>query len=175
MSFRGHVAFVGLGSNLGDSVAILRRACQALDSLARTRLQAVSRTYRSRPVGGPAGQPGYLNAAAKLLTCLAPEALLEGLLRIEQQAGRRRTVRWGPRCLDLDLLLYEDWVLASERLKVPHPRLGERRFVLEPLAEIAAQVRHPQLGLTVGELAQRLRRDPEQQDAVTLLQEVSVG
>jgi 2-amino-4-hydroxy-6-hydroxymethyldihydropteridine diphosphokinase len=167
------VALVGLGSNLGDSIVILGRAYDALASLPGTWLDAVSRTYLSRPVGGPPDQRIYFNAAARLRTRLSPEALLQELLRIERMAGRTRTIRWGPRYLDLDLLLYDDLVLDSADLTVPHPRLAERRFALEPLAEIASESRHPKLGATIAELARRLRDEPEQRDAVTALQEVS--
>jgi len=126
-------AAVALGSNLGDRIGHLELAVAALAGCGE--VEAVSSLYETAPVGGPEQGP-YLNAVAVVETDLEPHELLEGLLRIEQEAGRERTVRWGPRTLDLDLVLYGDRVLDDERLTVPHPRLAKRRFVLEPLAEV---------------------------------------
>ena len=129
-------AYIGLGGNLGEPEAHLRAAFDALAALPDSHLAAVSSLYRSRAIG-PGEQPDYLNAAARLDTLLAPEALLDALQAIEHAAGRERLLRWGARTLDLDLLLYGDQVIASERLSVPHPHLPERNFVLQPLLEIA--------------------------------------
>lgn len=129
-------AYLGLGSNLEQPARQLVRALAALAALPRSRLARVSAVYRSAAVG-PGPQPDYLNAAARLDTALAPLALLERMQAIEQAQGRVRTVRWGPRTLDLDLLLYGDRHIETPRLQVPHPRLAERDFVLYPLAEIA--------------------------------------
>ncbi len=130
-------AFIGLGSNLDGPVEQVRRALDALTSLGGSRLAAASRLYRSDPVGPP-GQPDYINAVAKLETRLAPGRLLDELQRIERRQGRVRGERWGPRTLDLDLLLYGDLAIDEPRLRVPHPRLAERMFVLRPLAELLA-------------------------------------
>jgi len=129
-------AFVGLGANLGDKTATLEAALAALGELPDTRLLKASSFYRSAPVD--AGGPDYLNAVAKIETGLAPEALLDALQALEQAHGRERPYRNAPRTLDLDLLLYGDQSLATERLTLPHPRLTERAFVLLPLIEIAA-------------------------------------
>ncbi len=152
-------AVVALGSNLGERRSHLERAIGALADLGE--VLAVSSLYESDPVGGP-DQPGYLNAVAIVETDLSAADLLPRLLAIEQQAGRRRSVRWGPRTLDLDLILHGDTQLASEALHVPHPRLGERRFVLEPLVEVWPEATTPD-GTRAADLlpaveSQRVRR-----------------
>lgn len=136
-------AYIGLGSNLGDPLAQLRSAVKALEQLPGSRLTAVSRFYRSSPMG-PGDQPDYLNAVAMLDTTLEPLALLDALQAIEQQQGRVRSgERWGPRTLDLDLLLYGAEEIDHPRLRVPHPGIRERNFVLVPLAELAPELRFP--------------------------------
>ncbi len=131
------IACVGLGSNLADPVAQVRRAFAALQRLPDTRLRSRSALYRSAPMG-PADQPDYVNAAAVLETRLEPLPLLDALQAIEQAQGRVRDgVRWGPRTLDLDLLLYGERIIEEVRLTVPHPGLAERDFVLIPLREAA--------------------------------------
>lgn len=132
-------AYVGLGSNLDDPERQLRRALEALAQLPQTRLAGCSRFYRSAPLG-PQDQPDYINAVAALETTLEAEALLDALQAIESAQGRVRLRRWGPRTLDLDLLLYGDAVLATPRLTVPHPGLAERNFVLYPLADLAPEM-----------------------------------
>ena len=129
-------AYVALGSNLGDRRAHLDAALAALDALPGTRLDAVSAIYETAPVGPP-GQQDYLNAVARLATRLVPLSLLDALLSVEQSRGRIRAERWGPRTLDLDLLIHGDAVLAEPRLTLPHPRVHERAFVLVPLADLA--------------------------------------
>lgn len=128
-------AFVGLGANLGEREACLRGALERLAEHAGVRVLACSGLYETEPVGYR-HQPPFLNAVACLETDLPPEKLLDVLMEIEQAFGRRRTVRWGPRTLDLDLLLYGDRTVSTERLTVPHPRMYERAFVLVPLLEL---------------------------------------
>lgn len=128
-------AYIAFGANLGDPVAAFAEALQRLDALPDTRVVARSSLYRSTPVG-VAGQPDYLNAVIALDTALAPRPLLEALLTIEHDAGRRRDFPMAPRTLDLDLLLHGDAVIDVAGLQVPHPRMHERAFALLPLAEI---------------------------------------
>lgn len=140
-------ACVALGSNLGDRHAHINAAFQALAALCDCRLLAASSVHETEPVG-PAGQDRYLNAAAVLETTLGPAALLERLLEIERSQGRRREreERWGPRTLDLDLILFGPHVIAEPGLTVPHPRMLEREFVLAPLAEVAGDWPVPGIG-----------------------------
>jgi 2-amino-4-hydroxy-6-hydroxymethyldihydropteridine diphosphokinase len=131
-------AYVGLGSNLQQPRIQVSDALAELALLPQTRLITHSLLYRTRPLG-PAGQPDYINAVAAITTKLSAQALLEALQALENRHGRVRTdVRWGPRTLDLDLLLYGDAVIDTPGLQVPHPRMTERAFVLVPLAEIAS-------------------------------------
>lgn len=138
--------YIGLGSNLADPQAQVEGGLRALGGLAETRLLRRSRLYRSAP-WGRADQPEFVNAVAQLETTLTPQILLDALLTIERQAGRERdTTRWGPRVLDLDILLYGDVVLDEPGLHLPHPHLHERVFVLMPLCEIAPELQIPGLG-----------------------------
>jgi len=145
-------AFIGLGSNLADPRLQVNRA---LDELARLGPLQVSSLYRSEPLGDPE-QPWYVNAVARLETALEPQKLLEALQALARAAGRRPGARWGPRTLDLDLLLYADRRLSAPGLELPHPRFRERRFVLEPLAELAPGLLDPVTGLTARELLAEL-------------------
>ena len=137
-----HCAYVGLGSNLDQPLIQLQRAVAAMAQLTLSSLDGASKVYQSRPQG-PAGQPDYMNAAVRLTTELAPHALLVALQAIETSQGRTRDVRWGPRTLDLDLLLYDDLVLDTEDLVIPHPQLTRRSFVLLPLMDIDAHLALP--------------------------------
>ena len=141
------VAFVGLGANLGDAIHTLREALRELDALPRTRLLRASRLYRTR-AWGVQGQPDFINAVAMLETPLSPRALLDELLGVERTHGRDRAreTRWGPRTLDLDLLLHGDADIDEPGLRVPHPHLHERAFVLLPMAEIAPDAVVPGFG-----------------------------
>ncbi len=138
-------AFIGLGANLGDPEAQVRRAIAALAELPGTRLLAASSLYRSAPVGVVA-QLDFINAVAEVETALGARALLDALLAMETRSGRRREFPNAPRTLDLDLLLYGDRVITEPGLVVPHPRMHERAFVLAPLAEIAPHIAIPGKG-----------------------------
>ena len=154
---RGGDAYVALGSNLGDRRAFLEGALAALDGAQGVRVLACSRFYETEPVGPPPQGP-YLNVVARFETELAPRALLSLLLEVEARAGRERgTVRNAPRTLDLDLLLHGSACVEEDGLELPHPRMHERAFVLEPLCEIAPDLVHPRLGETVRTLAARVR------------------
>ena len=139
-------AYVGLGSNLQGPVKQLERTFEELNAIPVTRLIKQSSLYRSEPFGG-VEQPDFVNAVAALLTQLSAQDLLRELQRIENERGRERgDVRWGPRILDLDLLVYSDQVIDESDLSVPHPGISERNFVLLPLGEIAPKLTIPGLG-----------------------------
>jgi 2-amino-4-hydroxy-6-hydroxymethyldihydropteridine diphosphokinase len=138
-------AYIGVGSNLGDPQARVQAAFEALGGLPGTQLVARSRLYRTRPFG-PVQQGDFINAVAGLLTQLSAQQLLEGIRGIEAAAGRVREARWGPRTLDLDLLVYGTERIATAELTVPHPGIAERGFVLAPLADIAPTLDVPGVG-----------------------------
>jgi 2-amino-4-hydroxy-6-hydroxymethyldihydropteridine diphosphokinase len=146
-------AFIAFGSNLGDRHAHLLAAREHLCTTAGISCLAASSLYESQPSGGPGGQGLYLNAVVAIATVLAPLALLQLLQAIEKEHGRMRSERWAERTLDLDLLFYDDLILQTESLTLPHPRLHERAFVLLPCAEIAPALLHPVYGQTILQLS----------------------
>jgi 2-amino-4-hydroxy-6-hydroxymethyldihydropteridine diphosphokinase len=150
------VAYLSLGSNVGEREENLREAVARLGGLGE--VIAVSSLYETEPMEFK-DQPWFLNCAVALKTSLMPRRLLSRILRIEQEMGRRRTHLKGPRTIDIDLLLFGNSVIHTPQLDVPHPALHQRRFVLEPLAEIAPEARHPVLKCTVSEIREALPRD----------------
>lgn len=155
------IALVGLGSNLGNREGALDRGVALLREEPGVHVTAVSGYRCSKPAGGPQGQDDFLNAAALLETSLSPETLLSVLQRIEERIGRVRAERWGARAIDLDLLLVDRLELRSPTLELPHPRMGFRRFVLEPSAEIAPDLIWPVSGWTIRRLLENLNTTPK--------------
>jgi 2-amino-4-hydroxy-6-hydroxymethyldihydropteridine diphosphokinase len=152
---------IGLGSNQGERRQTLREAINRIAQLPNTRVVATSRPLETNAVGGPADQPPFLNSAIVIDTALGPQELLASLLTIEAELGRRRDVYWGPRTVDLDLLLYDDLVLNEPGLTLPHPRMTFRRFVLAVAAQVAPERIHPTTGLSLQELLLRLDTSPQ--------------
>lgn len=149
---------IGLGSNLGDRTSFLKRAIDLLEAHPAVQVHAVSRCYETHPIGGPAGQASYQNAAVRIATDLAPRDLFHFLRQIEDRLGRARHTRWEARVIDIDLLMYDDWQCEEDDLIVPHPRMLTRRFVLEPAAEVAPQLIHPHTGWTIARHRDHLDR-----------------
>ncbi len=152
-------ALVALGSNLGDRARTIELACEAICRLPGTCVVARSKLHETAPVGGPP-QGDFLNAAVEVETRLAPRELLRGLLEIERELGRVRREANGPRTIDLDLILFGDEKLSEPGIELPHPRFRERRFVLEPLAEVAPDTKDPVTGRSIEELLSACPAEP---------------
>ena len=155
-----HDCLIAFGSNLGDGQAIFQQSLSRLADTPGIENLKAGVPVCTDPVGGPAGQAKFLNAAIRLQTILSAENLHQKTIEIEQELGRVRGQRWGARKVDLDLLLYDDLVLESAQLVIPHPRMTFRRFVLEPAEEIAGEMLHPMSRMTISELIQHLDRTP---------------
>jgi 2-amino-4-hydroxy-6-hydroxymethyldihydropteridine diphosphokinase len=153
--------YLGMGSNLGDRRANIEKAVVALRSHPGIGGVVVSSLIETPPEGGPPGQRPYLNGAARIETDLEPQALLAELKAIERSLGRRSGPRWGPRPIDLDILLYGSTILETADLVIPHPRMRERLFVLRPLAEIAPDARDPVTRMAVKTLLVSLESQPQ--------------
>jgi 2-amino-4-hydroxy-6-hydroxymethyldihydropteridine diphosphokinase len=149
-------AYLGLGSNVGDRELALGGALARLAQTPDIELVRFSKFVENPAVGGPQNAPPFLNAAAEIRTTLGSHALLQELLEIERSLGRLRREKWAPRTIDLDILLFGDHIISSDDLIVPHPLMHERRFVLQPLAEIAPDVVHPTLMMTIAGLLEPL-------------------
>ncbi|HEY5563150.1 MAG TPA: 2-amino-4-hydroxy-6-hydroxymethyldihydropteridine diphosphokinase [Clostridiaceae bacterium] len=148
------IAYISLGSNLGDKESYINKALQSLNTPSITLLK-VSSKYDTKPVGY-LDQDNFLNLIAKIETILTPRELLNDLLKIENALGRVRTVKWGPRTIDLDIILFDNIIVQEEDLFIPHPRMAERLFVLTPLNEIAPYALHPILGKRIYQLKEEL-------------------
>lgn len=146
-------AYLGLGSNLGNRLAFLRGARDALSSRPEIDLIQASSVFETEAVGGPPDNPLFLNCALHVHTSFSPRQLLETCLAVEDEFGRSRPLRWAPRTLDIDILFYSTEIISEVDLIIPHPRLQERAFVLAPLLEIAPEFRHPLLDRSIAELA----------------------
>ena len=158
---------IALGSNLGDRLENVRAGLAGLVEHDGVDVQAVSKLYETAPVGGPDDQGAYLNAALRAETTLGAADLLALLHRIEASRERERVVHWGPRTLDLDLLVYGELVSDDPALQVPHPRQHERRFVLVPVCDVAAGVVHPRFGRTMSDLLADLPVEPGDLTAIS--------
>lgn len=151
-----HTAYLALGSSMGDKSAYLQQAVREIDALTGCQVIKVSELIATAPYGG-AAENEFLNGAMKIRTLLTPQELLEEIHQIESGAGRERMIHWGDRTLDIDILLYDDLVLDSEELQIPHAEMHKRDFVLVPMVQIAPYVRHPLSGKTMKELKEELK------------------
>ena len=148
--------YAGLGSNLGNKRENILRAIDRIDAYEEICVKEKSGFYDTAPVGGPP-QPDYVNCVIGLETEIEPQTLLKEFKKIEIELGRKPGVRWGPRVVDLDILLYGDRILNDRSLKIPHERMHERVFVLEPLCEISPDIKHPVSGISISELLEKLK------------------
>jgi 2-amino-4-hydroxy-6-hydroxymethyldihydropteridine diphosphokinase len=151
-----HAVYVALGSNLGDREANLKKALAMLVETPGVNVRRISSFMENPAVGGPEDSPDFMNAAVELTTSLSPHALMKRLLEIEREMGRAREKKWEPRAIDLDLLLFGDQIISDDTLIVPHPLMHERKFVIQPLAEIAPNVVHPTLEIPVSMILDNL-------------------
>jgi len=154
----GHIAYIGIGSNIGDKTHQCEKAVSEIIKIDRSRLLAKSSLFKTQPIGYTS-QDWFVNGVIKIETDLEPLDLLRSLKAIEDRLGRLEVFRWGPRAIDLDILLFDEEEIQTDELQIPHPRFHERQFVLVPLAEIDRSLIHPVLKKTVGELLNNLKED----------------
>ena len=154
------IVYISLGSNLGDRAGNIKRAAEQLKADKRLKIREKSSIYETEPVGGPP-QDYFLNQVIKIEANLTPQDLLGSLLEIEKRLGRKKGVRWGPRLIDLDILLFDNLILKEFDLEIPHPLLARRKFVLVPLAEINSELEHPVLKKKIKDIlkGQKSRRE----------------
>ena len=150
------IVFIGIGSNLGDRVANCKKAIDEISSIAK--VVQISSLYETDPVGKE-DQPEFINCVVEIETELSPQDLLKHLNRVEEELGRVRHEKWGPRIIDLDIIFYDDQVIIDQNLEIPHPRAHLRRFVIEPLCEIAPEFIHPKFSISVLELLNKIEDD----------------
>ena len=146
---------LAFGANLGDPRSQILDAWNRIGRIPGVQCHSLSSFHLTKPVGGPENQPDFLNGAGLVYTTLLPEQLLDEIIEIESAMGRKRKEHWGPRTIDIDILLFGDLVIQTERLTIPHPRMHERSFVLDPAAEIAPEMIHSCLGKTVRQMKNR--------------------
>jgi 2-amino-4-hydroxy-6-hydroxymethyldihydropteridine diphosphokinase len=158
MTLRGIIAYIGVGSNLEEPLRQCRLALQNIAAVNDTRMLRTSSFYLTEPIG-VTEQNQFVNAVAEIRTDLSPRALLNALKDIEQQMGRRESLRWGPRIIDLDIILYGQNIVNESGLVIPHPEFHKRRFVLVPLCEISSYMIHPAFGISMQGLLIRLEND----------------
>jgi 2-amino-4-hydroxy-6-hydroxymethyldihydropteridine diphosphokinase len=154
----GHIAYIGIGSNLGDKLNHCEKAISEISRIDRHKLLAKSSLFKTQPIGH-ASQDWFVNGVIKIETDLEPPELFRTLKTIESRLGRTKTFRWGPRTIDLDLLFFDDIEIHTEELQIPHPQIQNRQFVLVPLAEIDRHLIHPVFKKTIQELLNNLKED----------------
>jgi len=164
MNLEGTVAYIGIGSNMGDKVLNCKNAIEEMNRLPGCTVTASSSFYKTEPVGME-NQDWYINCVSQLNTYLNPFQLIKALLSIEHAMGRRRRRRWEARIIDLDILLFGQEIIRSRDLVVPHPLMQERRFVLEPLAQLSPEFMHPVLKVTIRRLLEGLPMGPSVEPA----------
>jgi 2-amino-4-hydroxy-6-hydroxymethyldihydropteridine diphosphokinase len=161
----GHIAYIGIGSNLGDKLPQCEKAVSEILSIDRHKLLAKSSLFKTQPVGYTS-QDWFVNAVLKIETDLEPTELLRKLKSIESHLGRTETFRWGPRMIDLDILFFDDIEIHTEEVQIPHPRIQERQFVLVPLAEIDQDLVHPVLKKTIRELLEDSKKEDQRVEKI---------